>query len=81
MDRLTEYTEDGKYIRIKGTRSLYPAQERAGAPTADVAPVVQCWGCKNYNKPRLGWCSVHMDRENPDDFCSYGERKDNGEIH
>lgn len=35
-----------------------------------------CWECRNYNKPRLGWCSHHMDRENPDDFCSYGQRRE-----
>ena len=45
-------------------------------PSADVAPVVCCRHCRSYNKPRLGWCSVHLDRENPDDFCSYGERKE-----
>ena len=28
------------------------------------------------NKPRLGWCSAHLDREGPDDFCSYGERSE-----
>jgi hypothetical protein len=47
-----------------------------GAPVADVAPVVHCRHCRSYNKPRLGWCSVHMDREGPDDFCSYGVRMD-----
>lgn len=46
------------------------------APAADVAPVVRCKDCKHHNKPRLGWCEVHLDRENLDDFCSYGERKD-----
>lgn len=35
-----------------------------------------CRECRNYNKPRLGWCSHHMDRENPDDFCSYGQRRE-----
>lgn len=35
-----------------------------------------CRECRNYNKPRLGWCSHHMDRENPDDFCSYGKRRE-----
>lgn len=44
------------------------------APAADVAPVVHCRHCQSYNKPRLGWCSVHMDREGPDDFCGYGVR-------
>lgn len=43
------------------------------APAADVAPVVHC---RSYNKPQLGWCSVHLDREGPDDFCSYGERSE-----
>ena len=35
-----------------------------------------CRECRNYNKPRLGWCSHHMDRENPDDFCSWGKRRE-----
>lgn len=46
------------------------------APAADVAPVVHCSHCRSYNKPRLGWCSVHLDREGPDDFCGYGVRMD-----
>lgn len=46
------------------------------APAADVAPVVHCRHCRSYNKPQLGWCSVHLDREGPDDFCSYGERNE-----
>lgn len=45
-------------------------------PATDVAPVVRCCHCRSYNKPRLGWCSFHMDRENYDDFCSYGARMD-----
>lgn len=45
-------------------------------PAADVAPVVHCRHCRSYNKPRLGWCSVHLDREDPDDFCGYGVRMD-----
>lgn len=48
----------------------------AGIPVADVAPVVHCRHCRSYNKPRLGWCSVHLDREGPDDFCGYGVRMD-----
>lgn len=48
------------------------------APAADVAPVVHCRHCRSYNKPRLGWCSVHLDREGPDDFCGYGARMDGG---
>ena len=38
-----------------------------------VAGACYCRECRNYNKPRLEWCSHDMDRENPDDFCSYGQ--------
>lgn len=34
MKRLTEHV-DGNYIRIKGTRSLYAATEREGAPASN----------------------------------------------
>lgn len=50
----------------------------ASAPAADVAPVVRCKVCRSYNKPRIGWCEVHLDREHPDDFCSYGKYQTNG---
>ena len=49
-------------------------------PAADVAPVVHCRHCRSYNKPRLGWCSVHLDCEGPDDFCGYGARKDDDDA-
>ena len=51
------------------------------APVADVAPVVRCMNCRSYNKPKTGWCGVHLDREHPNDFCSYGERKDDEHEH
>ena len=34
MEKLTEYV-DGKYIRIKGTKSLYPKNDRDGAPLSN----------------------------------------------
>jgi hypothetical protein len=49
------------------------------APTIDpvhAAGACYCRECRNYNKPRLEWCSHHMDRENPDDFCSYGQLRE-----
>ncbi len=57
------------------------------APTADVAPVVRCQGCelckpqdiKNTydNKTERGlFCHYWRQKVYPDDFCSYGERKD-----
>lgn len=47
-------------------------------PAADVVPVVRCKDCRAYNKPRVGWCEVHLDREQPDDFCGYGKYQTNG---
>ena len=46
------------------------------APTVDAVVVTRCGNCRSYNKPKTGWCEVHLDREHPDDFCSYGKRKD-----
>lgn len=46
------------------------------APTVDAVVVTRCKNCRSYNKPKTGWCEVHLDCEHPDDFCSYGERKD-----
>lgn len=56
-------------------------------PAADVAEVVRCKDCKHYE---MGVClkiysdgNVHQDawqRRKPDDFCSYGDRKDGGDA-
>ena len=48
------------------------------APTVDAVVVTRCKDCRSYNKPRVGWCEVHLDREHPDDFCSYGKYQTNG---
>lgn len=45
------------------------------AQTVDAVKVVRCKNCKHYNE---GFCvgyHAHHDIM-PDDFCSYGERKD-----
>lgn len=45
-----------------------------GIPAADVAPVVRCKDCKHEFG---GSCSIcWFQKRKPDDFCSYGERKD-----
>lgn len=49
------------------------------APTVDAVIVTRCKDCRSYNKPKTGWCEVHLDREHPDDYCSYGKRKDGGD--
>ena len=56
------------------------------APTVDAVPVGRCWECKYYeiHKPKvLENCerNGYIIPMKPDDFCSYGERKegaDNG---
>ncbi len=48
-------------------------------PTVDAVVVTRCKDCRSYNKPKTGWCEVHLDREHPDDYCSYGKRKDGGD--
>ena len=47
-------------------------------PTADVTEVVRCKDCKYLMfSDMYGECSqAHMRIVRPDDFCNYGERKD-----
>lgn len=53
------------------------------SPTIDAVPVVRCRECKHYeiHKPKvLENCerNGYIIPMKPDDFCSYGERKDGG---
>lgn len=58
---------------------LCPLDEVSGVvdacPTVDAMPAVRCRGCKHCKEATdhegRGWHRVQ-----PDDFCSYGERKD-----
>ena len=52
----------------------------------DVVPVVRCKDCKHWHE-ETGFCEEHSRFDSfgmdwnmfaEDDFCSYGERKDNG---
>ena len=47
-------------------------------PAADVVPVVRCKDCDHLMiSGCYGECSIgHLGIVRPDDFCSYGERKD-----
>ena len=52
----------------------------AQTPSEDVVAVVRCRECGScYNNPALGTfrCGRFMAIVNPNDFCSYGERKEN----
>ena len=49
-------------------------------PVIDAVPVVRCLECKHYD-PENHHCDHYMGtsaplRRKPDDFCSYGERKE-----
>ena len=62
------------------------------APLADVSQVVRCKDCKHCRelnrKDRIEeayadgvlWCTNQSDGVWPDDFCSYGERKEGAEC-
>lgn len=51
------------------------------APAVDAVEVVRCYQC--VNNPRIGtktkgmvWCRKFRSEVRPDDFCSYGERRE-----
>lgn len=51
-------------------------QALASVPAADVVPVVQCKDCKHLFYTMCMACGFLPHK--PNDFCSYGERKDGG---
>lgn len=64
------------------TRGFDEAVDKVGnAPSVDAVEVVRCKDCEHYIKSEEnigGHCREHCMWTNTDDFCSYGERKDNG---
>lgn len=58
-------------------------------PTADAVEVVRCKDCKHYRNGICEQIEYIMDgyyhgtfeEKRPDDFCSYGEKKNRGETH
>lgn len=86
IEQSVVYTARGK-ITSAEMRGAHKIIERIKcAPAADVAPVVRCRDCKwfaNNNDDEWFGCwlfnairAVPEDAPTPDDFCSYGERKD-----
>lgn len=74
---------------INGIESVMEYAEQL--PTVDAEVVVRCKDCKHYRNHPNGLCYLHTEpKENarghsgnavcvePEDFCSYGERKDGG---
>lgn len=72
------------HCALVGTVKLVK-EEISKIPAADVAPVVRCKDCLFWERD-IGFCHYHSryydggaswDIFNEDDFCSYGERKEN----
>lgn len=67
-------------------RDIYAKYMLDRMPTIDAVPVVRCKDCKHYD---MGVClKIYSDgnahpeawqSRKPDDFCSYGERKDDAD--
>ena len=77
--RLIDYYYLAEKIECPGEPLVY-WHDIEDAPTVDVAEVVRCRECK-YCDPENHHCDHHMGtaaplRRKPDDFCSYGERKE-----
>lgn len=83
-----EYIDREKAKRLLHIEYAYAAEQLLDEiPTADVTPVVRCKDCKHYD---MGVClkiysdgNVHSEAWQPripEDFCSYGERKDCGDA-
>ena len=77
IEHIAQYME--KDVLLNHSRPLALAY-LALTEEVDSVTVTRCKNCRSYNKPKTGWCEVHLDCEHPDDFCSYGERKDCGDA-
>ncbi len=87
---MTEYIERGTAIaKLTALEVTAPSATMTDAkrlladmPTADVAPVVRCKDCKYWQDNNDGYpheeCRWgHGETPDANDFCSYGERKEN----
>ena len=80
--------KNGNKHFINGIESVLEYAENL--PAADVAPVVRCKDCKWFADNNDGdWVGCWLfqtiqiipeDAPKPDDFCSYGERKEGAEC-
>lgn len=81
---MAEYIDREKAKSLLHIEYAYAAEQLLDEiPAADVAQVVRCKDCKHYD---MGVClkiysdgNVHSaawQKRKPEDFCSYGERKD-----
>ena len=80
--KVVEYDESGEFITFHAVSE----EDIKNAPAVDAVEVVRCKDCKHYKPQNQGahrncttpYCvRVVAVKVSPDDFCSYGERKDN----
>ena len=92
MDEKKEYIERGAVIDVilkQPPEPHYPEwyySDVKNIPVADVAPVVRCKDCRCFEErhyedegetPRIKTvCRLFKRQFYPDDYCSYGERKE-----
>ena len=80
-------TAKAVYMHGFGKNKYVPLRAVEDAPAADVAEVVRCKDCKycehSYPAKAIGeealegwYCNIFRQWRKPDDFCSYGERRE-----
>lgn len=65
-------------------------EDLANAPVIDAVEVIRCMECRHYHNHPNGLCYANAEEKpngtegircvEPDDFCSYGERRLNGDL-
>lgn len=72
-----EYGYDNKGVLLVPYRDIKKSME--ATKTVDAVPVVRCKDCKHYEPEEYEFGCVFaggLSYVKPDDYCSYGERKD-----
>ena len=74
------YSNGTEYVPIYRMKQWFEHCRNQQRPTIDAVEVVRCWDC-NHCDPENHHCDHPMSTaaplsRKPDDFCSYGERKD-----
>ena len=76
-----DWLENGENEYVYDTNAVLDSID--AQPTIDAVPVVRCKECKYYDRDECQNPYIFMSDgahlyTQPDDFCSYGERKDDG---
>ena len=77
------YSNGTEYVPIYRMKQWFEHCRNQQRPIIDAVEVVRCWDC-NHCDPENHHCDHPMSTaaplsRKPDDFCSYGERKESAE--